>query len=332
MTEVLDLIGEELQRAAQRQVQLSRTRRRVWRVASWLLTVPHDGRRREPAAMPGERPYSGATDEPSAPEVDPRHLRLAWRYGRRLRRRRRLLVSALGTCVAVAVGAVVLFAGSAVVHPSSAVAFSTAPGGDIIATVTDPFAAQKELDSAFAARGFDITVQLVPVSPSLVGTVVTFSLGNRNPASQIEPLEGGACVEGSAGCPIGVKIPATFTGSAYIVLGRPAQSGEAYAATASAFGPGEALHCSGLLGARVSAAAPVLAADGLTVTQWRASADGASGEPTNSQITATPPPPDYYIWSADPVSPTQVRIWTESASPSADPALAAQDARLNQGC
>jgi hypothetical protein len=242
-----------------------------------------------------------------------------------------LLVSALGTCVAVAVGAVVLFAGSAVVHPSSAVAFSTAPGGDIIATVTDPFAAQKELDSAFAARGFDITVQLVPVSPSLVGTVVTFSSGSRNPASQIEPLEGGTCVEGSAGCPIGIKIPATFTGSAYIVLGRPAQSGEAYAATASAFGPGESLHCSGLLGARVSAAAPVLAADGLTVTQWRASADGPDGEPRNSQITTTPPP-NYYIWSADPVSPTQVRLWTESASPSADPALAARDARLNQGC
>jgi hypothetical protein len=46
VTDVLDLIGEELQRAAQRQVQRSRAHRRARRVTGWLLAVPHDGRRR----------------------------------------------------------------------------------------------------------------------------------------------------------------------------------------------------------------------------------------------------------------------------------------------
>lgn len=78
-------------------------------------------------------------------------------------------------------------------HPSSAVAFIIAPG-DIIATVTDPFAAQKDLDAAFAAHGFNITVQLVPVSPSLVGALVATS--QDTPGSVIEPLEGGTCVTG----------------------------------------------------------------------------------------------------------------------------------------
>jgi hypothetical protein len=115
------------------------------------------------------------------------------------RRRRRRLVSTLGTTVAVGACAALLFTGSAVVHPSSAVAFTTAPGGDIIATVTDPFAAQKELDAAFAAHGFAITIQLLPVSPSLVGTLISTSQDGLG--SAIDPLQGGTCVsDGGGGC------------------------------------------------------------------------------------------------------------------------------------
>ena len=243
------------------------------------------------------------------------------------RRRRRWLIPTLGTTVAVGACAALLFTGSAVVHPSSAVAFSTAPGGDIIATVTDPFAAQKELDAAFAAHGFAITVQLVPASPSLVGTLIATSQGG--PGSAIDPLEGGTCVTGGGGCPIGVKIPASFTGSGSIALGRPAQLGETYNATASAFAPGEALHCAGLLGGQVSTALPVLARDHVTVTTWRETVDGANAEPSTSQIDATPPPQNY-IWSADPIAPGEVAIWTQPTPPPAN--LVTNGHRYNQGC
>jgi hypothetical protein len=46
MTDVLDLIGEDLQRAAQRQAGRSRAHEPGRRVAAWLLAAPHDGRRR----------------------------------------------------------------------------------------------------------------------------------------------------------------------------------------------------------------------------------------------------------------------------------------------
>lgn len=246
---------------------------------------------------------------------------------RRAPRRRRWLVSTLGTSIAVGAGAALVFTGSAVVQPSSAVAFTTAPGGDIIATVTDPFAAQKKLDAAFAAHGFAITVALVPVSPSLVGTLISTS--QDGPDSVINPLQGGACVsDGGGGCPIGVEIPATFTGSGSITLGRPAQPGETYDSTSSAFAPGEALHCSGLLGEQVTMALPVLARDHLTVTSWREDVDSASGE-TTSQIDATPPSQNY-IWSADPVAPGDVSILTEPTSLPAD--LVTNGQRYNQGC
>ena len=66
----------------------------------------------------------------------------------------------------------------------------------------------------------------MPVSPSLVGTVVYIS--DNGGASAIQPLQGGPCVTGGGGCSIGVKIPATFTGQGYITLGRPAKPGETY--------------------------------------------------------------------------------------------------------
>lgn len=252
-----------------------------------------------------------------------RTLRPRWR--RSATRRRPLVLSALGGVVAVAIAAAVLFTGSAAVHPTPAVAFTTAASGDIVATVTDPFAAQKQLDAAFAAHGFDITVKLVPVSPSLVGTLVGMGAGAGGSLSEIKPIEGnGPCVEGGAGCPIGVEIPATFTGSGSIILGRPAQPGEQYAAAGSAFAPGEALHCSGLIDAQVATASPILAADGINVT-WTAPT-GSGGE----TVVTTTPSAQNYIWNATPIAPNQIRLQTEPTLPSA--AFDAQNARYNQGC
>jgi hypothetical protein len=44
--------------------------------------------------------------------------------------------------------------------PAEVVAFRTAASGDIIATVTDPFAARAQLDAAFAKQGLKICYTL----------------------------------------------------------------------------------------------------------------------------------------------------------------------------
>ncbi len=252
----------------------------------------------------------------------PRGRRLQRRSGRRSRSshvRPRALFSVAGALAVVAV-VLVLGLGSAVQpQPArAAVAFSSAANGDIIATITDPFAAETQLDAAFAAHGFHITVSLVPVSPSLVGTVVYMS--DDGGSGQIESLEGGSCVTGGGGCPVGLKIPAAFTGQGYITLGRPAQSGETYESAASAFATGEALHCSGLLGAQVGAAMPVLDAHKLTVVQWR----------VGQQVVSTAPA-ENYIWQIDPVAAGTVRVWTESTAPSDTSASAAYDTGCETG-
>jgi hypothetical protein len=232
----------------------------------------------------------------------------------------------MGAAVAVA-----LLATSSAVRPQTAagaVAFRTVSGGEIVATVTDPFAAESQLKAAFAQRGFSITLKLIPVSPSLVGTVVYTS--DNGGASTIQPLQGGRCLNGGGGCAIGVKIPAGFTGQGYITLGRPARPGETYESQASVFAPGEALHCSGLLGARVATALSALQADNLAV-EWRENTTETStgGTSVSHSKTDTTAPSNNYIWDADMAAPGKVMIWTE---PTPWPADNTHGAQFNRGC
>jgi hypothetical protein len=233
------------------------------------------------------------------------------------------------TLAAGALAAVLTLAlsGGSTVGPASAdaVSFRTAASGAIVATVTDPFAAESQLDAAFAKQGLRITVNLMPVSPSIVGTVLY--VGEDNPGiAQIKALQGGHCLQGGGGCPIGVEIPRDFNGAGNITLGRPAKAGERYESSASIFAPGEPLHCSGLLGARVSAALPVLQKDRLAVTEWRENSETTGVE---HSVTLTQPPTQDYIWGAELVEPGRVSITTESTPWPNTPGAGSQ---YNQGC
>jgi hypothetical protein len=191
--------------------------------------------------------------------------------------------------------------------PAQAIAFGTGPGGEITATVVDPFAAQTQLDAAFAKQGLKITVKLLPVSPSIVGTVL--SVDESNPGTtQIKPLQGGHCLQGGGGCSIGIEIPRDFRGEGSIYLGRPAKPGERYESSDSAFAPGEPLHCTGLLGARVTTALPTLQAKGLAVAEWREDIEDTPGR--SRSVTDAEPPVRNYIWDAELTEPGKVTITT----------------------
>lgn len=243
---------------------------------------------------------------------------------RRSRVRRRL-VPALGVVAMLATAAGLLTSGSAIAPSTAvgAVVFRTAQGGEVIATVKDPFAAQQVLDEEFARHGFDITVDLVPVSPSLVGTVVYTSEEDSN--DWIQPLRHGSCLNGGGGCAIGVRIKSAFTGHGYITLGRPARSSEAYESQASAFAAGEPLHCSGLLGATVAQAARSLQARGLEV-EWR---EDVSGPTASHSRVLDSAPLGNYVWESVMATEGKAIVWTE---PAPWPADSLHGAQFNQGC
>jgi hypothetical protein len=129
-----------------------------------------------------------------------------WRF--RVQGARRLAIVWTLAAVTAAVVAVAVIAGSADRSPTTAtvVSFRNAGDNEITATVTDPFAAESRLKAAFAQQHLNITVTLVPVSPSLVGTVI-YTGGYGGAMSEIQALHGGHCVTGGGRCPIGVKSP-----------------------------------------------------------------------------------------------------------------------------
>ena len=178
--------------------------------------------------------------------------------------------------------------------------------GDITARITDPDAAAGQLTAVFRAHGLNIRVQAVPVSPSLVGTIV-FTDG---PVT-IRTLWNRAC--SLTGCPVGLVIPASFTGRADIAVGRPARPGEMYQSMADVFAPGEALHCSGLLGKPAAAALPVLSKLHLRASWWAlGDADWPVTQPPAGSGAGQRPQqtPAGYIVEGDPASSTQVALDT----------------------
>jgi hypothetical protein len=253
-------------------------------------------------------------------------------------RRRKLRFVAVAAAVLAAAG--VIAAAIAVTGPSPApariggshaaprsiammpVAFRTTESGNIVATVTDPYAAQSALNKAFQAAGLNIIVNLVPVSPSMVGTVISVSQPVDEPDGHIEAIQQGTCIIPANGCPIGVTVPRGFTGAGFITLGRPAQPNETYASTNSAFAPGEDLHCSGLLNEQVAAAIPQIQADNIMAEWWHE-------DPTDNFTNGVPASGSDYIVGAVPVAPGVVLFQTRPTALSA--AEIARD-QYNHGC
>ena len=171
----------------------------------------------------------------------------------------------------------------------------------------------------------------------MVGSVVY--MGSSAGASRIGVLYSATRRAPGGPLPIGLRIPVDFKGQADIVLGRAARPDETYVSTADAFAPGEALHGSGLLGMRVSAALVKLRALGLNA-QWRdlraakpvkgglptpvatpssgaSPAPGISGAPASMESAEVDPQTilNNFVVGADPVAPGKVLITTQAHRP-----------------
>lgn len=211
------------------------------------------------------------------------------------RRRWRAAAGVAAAAITVGVVAAVAFwpgAGTTTAPAMRLVAFTTTEGDEIVARITHPDAPASDLTAVFQAHGLNIHVKTLPVSPSLVGTIV------YSDADIIRSLHEGTCLTGGGGgCVVGLVFPSDFAGEANVAVGRAASRAETYASSAEVFGPGEALHCAGILGQPAVDALPALRSSGLTPEWMR-----------GGQRTDDPSPPSGYVIGGVALSSTTVLL------------------------
>jgi hypothetical protein len=168
--------------------------------------------------------------------------------------------------------------------------------------VRNPLADQASYNAEFKAHGLDITLSLVPVSPSLVGTVVEVSTSGPGGDSITTITAKGRCWTGGGGseCPVGLRVPVGYRGQANFVFGRAARPGEQYESTTNANAPGEAMYGMNYVGQRVSAVLAMLAKRHVTVPTYRDNGRAL----TPSQVPGT-----WYVYDAVPWAPQQVLLF-----------------------
>lgn len=176
--------------------------------------------------------------------------------------------------------------------------------GHIDVTVRDPLADPARYRAEFRAHGLDISIKLVPASPSIVGTLVYY---DSPPNSGLQPITAkGKCVTGGGGaCPVGVQVPLDFKGTAHLVFGRAARPGEQYESSArSATVPGEALAGLSVIGKRVADVSAMMKQRHVTAV-WVSTVVGGKSE----RLPLSKVPGTWYVYEVDPWAPGQVAIW-----------------------
>ncbi|MEV4004459.1 hypothetical protein [Actinomadura sp. NPDC049753] len=203
----------------------------------------------------------------------------------------------------------------------------TRKGGYIDVRVRDPLADPKRYKEEFAAHGLDVTLSMVPASPSIVGTVVMMDTSENTGERDVTTITAkGECETGGGGdvCPVGVRIRTGYKGTAAIAFGREARPGERYDSTAPATAPGEVMHGMTYRKHRVGEVLAALRKRHVTVPEYRAM-DGNVGKALKpGQV-----PPTWYVHDAVPWAKNQVLLFvgpepTEQASsqpPSAPPGV-----------
>ena len=122
--------------------------------------------------------------------------------------------------------------GSATSYANSAIEV-TREGRFFVARIKDPLADRALYVEAFRAVGKDVTIELVPVSPSLVGRLLEAG-GSRGTFGEVstELVSSGPewvdCALQPASCTMVIRISADTTSAVHYKLGRAARPGEAY--------------------------------------------------------------------------------------------------------
>lgn len=220
----------------------------------------------------------------------------------------------VAVCVAIAIAlASVIGTGKTHVGPvnlgpsaAQALVFTT-EGRYIVVIVRNPVAEVNRYRSELAAHHLNVSLRVIPVSPSLVGTLVEGSGPNV-----ITTLDArGKCwaADGGNVCPVGIKVPINFRGSASFTFGRAARPGEQYESAGSATAPGEAMYGLPFRGRTVATVLAWLRARHVTVPQYRWNKQLSGNTGYAAALHPNQVPKTWYVQAAIPWAPGQVLLF-----------------------
>ncbi len=167
--------------------------------------------------------------------------------------------------------------------------------------VRNPYADPSRYRAEFRAHHLNISLRLVPASPSLVGTVVFFE------GKSLKVITAkGRCFTGGGGdvCPIGFRVPVRYRGRAEMVFGRPAKPGERYETTVAATSKGEALYGLPIDGRRVRTVLRLLRTRHQTVAVYNITTSAGGKLVHHVPLT-------WFVYEADPWAPGQVMLFAD---------------------
>jgi hypothetical protein len=192
----------------------------------------------------------------------------------------------------------------------AAVMTVTRHGGYLDVIVANPVADSKKYRAEFARYHLNISLRLVPASPSIVGTLVYASYPVGHAITPITAV--GKCWTGGGGaaCPVGVRVSLRFHGAATLVFGRAARPGEHYESTGLVTARGEAMHGLRFVGRTVAAVTAMLAKRGV-VARFSFIAGQCQG------VLHRTAPGSWYVSGANPWAPGQVVLEVTKTWPAA---------------
>jgi hypothetical protein len=160
-------------------------------------------------------------------------------------------------------------------------------GGYYIVEVKDVYADPDNYAAQLQAVGLDVSLRVTPGSPGLVGRIMAVA-PDREVIDEFKTIDPPGQCDRMSGCPVGLKIPVNFTGTAYVTLNREAAPGESYKAITSISALGEPLHCVPHLNKSVAEVRALLKERGLTVEMFSI-ADPKRTEPGDFRESSSVP-------------------------------------------
>jgi len=203
---------------------------------------------------------------------------------------RRRLVPVLVAAVVVAAAAITIvdLPGDSRQEALSPALSFTPEGNYLRVRIVDPRADTARYNKEFKKRHLNITLELMPGSPSVVGQspAAMFGPDSRNIEQSQDPA---GCVEaGTYPCVPEFLIPKDYAGDAGLVIARAARPGEDLQFSGPIDGRGEALQGVKYKNLRVGQVLAILKQRGYTVPEYRLTVGGTATAPRTV-------PPSYFV-------------------------------------